>query len=508
MWAITLPTRIKKAFRSIRFKFILAYLLIIILAFAVIGMVTIQLVGENLFRQTCDNAVKNLNTAGVAVGKALKEGDYLSAYSLCLEYGEAQKARLIALDENRRVACDTLSVLNGREFDIPAGGEIKHHDAYASPRASSSESFFGLWPEYLTQAALLRAERYPELKNGFSAERLIAVSVPLSSGGALVAVLDADAIRDAQKDDLIKLLTVLIALFAACLLLGFLITRSYTRPVKELSAAISKLSEGDFSVRVNEKGNNELSDLSRAFNEMTGRMEMLDRSRNQFVSNASHELKTPLATIKIMVQTLLYQEVYDESMSKEFLTDVDKETDRLNAVVSDLLTLVGMDSGETKLKQEELSLSAMLRDDVKRLSPLARERGVELEINAPQSLDIVGDRIKLDQVFYNLIDNAIKYTPRGEGVLVELTRQNRNAVVRVKDNGIGIPEADIKHIFDRFYRVDKARSRETGGTGLGLSIVKQIILAHGGTINVTSKVDEGSVFTVTLPLTRSAGGQG
>ncbi|MBQ3667985.1 MAG: ATP-binding protein, partial [Clostridia bacterium] len=214
----------------------------------------------------------------------------------------------------------------------------------------------------------------------------------------------------------------------------------------------------------------------------------------------SHELKTPLATIKIMVQTLLYQEVYDEGMSKDFLTDVDKEVDRLAAVVSDLLTLVGMDSGESKLNMEELSVTDMVSEDVKRLSPLARERGVELEYNASQSLEVYGDRIKLDQVFYNLIDNAIKYTPRGEGVKVEVTRQNKNAVIKVKDNGIGIPEADIKHIFDRFYRVDKARSRETGGTGLGLSIAKQIILAHNGNISVSSKPDMGSTFTVTLPL--------
>lgn len=229
-------------------------------------------------------------------------------------------------------------------------------------------------------------------------------------------------------------------------------------------------------------------------------MEMLDRSRNSFVSNASHELKTPLATIKLMVQTVLYQDVPDPAMTKEFLGDVDKEIDRLNAVVVDLLTLVGMDSGETPLNCEELNLSKLLEENVKRLSPLARERGIQLDISIREDLYVSGDEIKLDQVFYNLLDNALKYTPRGKNVNVDVYRAGRQAVVIVKDEGIGIPKDKIPHIFDRFYRVDEARARDTGGTGLGLSIVKQIILAHGGSIDVTSELDKGSVFTVELPL--------
>ena len=489
MWAITLPTRIKKLFRSTRLKFILAYLLIIVIAFAALGVAALQLVGEHMYKRESEKDLGYLRYTKPALESALTAEDYKALYDLCKSLSDAYNARVLICNAEENVFVDSASVLNGQRFSQPA--------FFSGKVTAEGASYMG------------KADENEAISNGLSAKRVVFTALLLNGDSALYAAFNADSVLEGVRDIALKLAAAAAAVIVLTAVLGFIITRSYTRPVKDLSEAIEKLSSGDFSVRVKEEGHSEFTDLSRAFNEMTGRMEMLDRSRNQFVSNASHELKTPLATIKIMVQTLLYQEVYDEAMSKEFLGDVDKEVDRLSAVVSDLLTLVGMDSGESKLNMEEFSLSEMISDDVKRLSPLARERGIEMELSVSGAIDVYGDKIKLDQVFYNLIDNAIKYTPRGEGVLVELTRQNKNAVVRVKDNGIGIPEADLKHIFDRFYRVDKARSRETGGTGLGLSIAKQIILAHNGTIGVTSKLDEGSTFTVTLPAgQKPAGRQG
>ena len=223
-------------------------------------------------------------------------------------------------------------------------------------------------------------------------------------------------------------------------------------------------------------------------------------SRNQFVSNASHELKTPLSTMKILLETLLYQENYDPQMQKEFLTDINKEIDRLNRIVSDLLTLVNIDSGGMRLNVADIRLRDIVTEQVKRLSPLARERGIELSCLVRDPCETVGDSLKLQQVFYNVIDNAIKYTPRGGEVRVELARAGKRAVVRVEDTGIGIPAADLPHIFDRFYRVDKARSRETGGTGLGLSIVRQIVLLHDGDIRAESEENKGTTFIIDLPI--------
>ena len=453
-----------------------------ILAFAALGAAAIQLVGEHMYSQDGNAHVATLKFAARELNETLQNEDYKKLFTESDILSSTYDARIVIIDEGGNVILDTLSLLTGHTLDLKT--------------LLSTESF-----------QHRQNRNAGKLAEGMDCKNVCISAVALNGGYFLYGIFSADHVPAELNSLALQLLYAALAVLALAVVMGFFITRSYTKPVKELSDAIGKLSAGDFSVRVSEEGNNEFTDLSRAFNEMTSRMEMLDRSRNQFVSNASHELKTPLATIKIMVQTLLFQEVYDESMSKEFLGDVDKEVDRLSAVVSDLLTLVGMDSGESKLNMEEFSLSDMLTEDAKRLSPLSRERGIEMELNITGNIELCGDRIKLDQVFYNLIDNAIKYTPRGEGVSVELIKQNKNAVVRIKDNGIGIPEEDQKHIFDRFYRVDKARSRETGGTGLGLSIAKQIILAHNGTINVTSKVDEGSVFTVTLPLNQRSNGR-
>jgi len=247
------------------------------------------------------------------------------------------------------------------------------------------------------------------------------------------------------------------------------------------------------------RGRNEFANLAKAFNSMSERLEQLDKSRSQFVSNASHELKTPLSTMKILIETLLYQDPMDPGMAKEFMTDVNKEIDRLNRIVSDLLTLVNIDSG-IKMNMEDLDIGTLLQEQVKRLAPLARENGIELDCVANQALEVNGDALKLQQVVYNIIDNAIKYTPRGGEVHCTLVRSGKKAVIRVSDTGVGIPAEDLPHIFDRFYRVDKARSRETGGTGLGLSIVKQFVLLHGGTINAESTVGKGTTFVIELPL--------
>jgi len=158
------------------------------------------------------------------------------------------------------------------------------------------------------------------------------------------------------------------------------------------------------------------------------------------------------------------------------------------------------DRGATKLQPSLISLDKLVQEAARRLRPLAEGREISLEVSIRDQIETMGDAMKLEQVFYNLIDNAIKYTPSGGKVRVEVARAGKKAVIRVIDNGIGIPKADQLHVFDRFYRVDKARSRDTGGTGLGLAIVKQIVLLHEGSVSVASEEEKGSTFTVELPI--------
>ena len=260
------------------------------------------------------------------------------------------------------------------------------------------------------------------------------------------------------------------------------------------------MARGDFSTRVQVQGSGEIRRMARTFNAMSEKIESLDEARNQFVSNASHELKTPLATMKIMIESLIYQPEMESGLRTEFLTDINREIDRLSSIVSDLLTLVRMDVKDVKLTRENMSLAALIKDTEHLLTPLKEKRGQKLVLSLQDDCDMYADRTKLQQVVYNLMENAFKYTQPGGTVWVTLQKSGRSAVLRVQDNGPGIAAEHLPHIFDRFYRVDKARSRESGGTGLGLAIVHQLVMLHGGEIRVESEVGKGTVFTVELPL--------
>jgi signal transduction histidine kinase len=211
-------------------------------------------------------------------------------------------------------------------------------------------------------------------------------------------------------------------------------------------------------------------------------------------------LKTPLAAMKVLIESLVYQPDMDKKLRIEFLQDVNKEIDRLSAIVSDLLTLVRMDAGSVKLTREKLTLQDLIEENRHRLDPMARKRRQELVIDIKDPCEMNADKGKMNQVIYNLMENAIKYTQDGGEIDVTLVREDGNAVFSVKDNGPGIPADALPHIFERFYRVDKARSRETGGTGLGLSIVKQLIALHDGSVRVESEEGKGSTFIAEIPI--------
>ena len=488
--AIISLTRIKAFIHSIRWKITIAYLLIIVVAFGAIAFSLIQLVGESLFTQ------RTRDDQRIAEGLAEEFGDYLvafdaqSMYDIAMETARSEQSRVLVLDRLCVVQVDTASQMNGQRFiNTQIDSVLK-----------GSEGDYGFYDAGNEGVYWLRAAL-----NAFSGVNVATgvYACPIRSGdaleGVLVYICQVQEIYESLRDVEIKILSWMAMVAVAVLLVNALLLRTITRPIGELNEGISRMSQGDLSARVEPRGNNEFAALARAFNSMSERLEQLDNSRSQFVSNASHELKTPLSTIKILVESLIYQDPLDPVMAKDFLTDVNKEIDRLNRIVSDLLTLVNIDNG-AELNLEELDVGALLQEQVKRLGPLARENGIELQCSVKDRLDVNGDALKLQQVVYNIIDNAIKYTPRGGEVRCSAARSGRRAIIRVSDTGVGIPEADLPHIFDRFYRVDKARSRNTGGTGLGLSIVKQFVLLHGGTIDAKSAPGKGSTFIIDLPL--------
>lgn len=273
-----------------------------------------------------------------------------------------------------------------------------------------------------------------------------------------------------------------------------------SKPFKRVTSSIDRISEGYMEDEVSIEGFTELEKISESFNQMIGRMKKLESSRQEFVSNVSHELKTPITSIKVLADSLLAQEDAPAELYREFLIDIAEEIERENKIINDLLSLVKLDKTAGDMEITNVNVNDLLEVILKRLRPIAAKRNIELvyESFRPVTADV--DEVKLSIAVSNLIENAIKYDEDDGWVRVSLNADHKFFYVKVADSGVGIPEDALDSIFERFYRVDKARSRDTGGTGLGLSITRNAILMHRGAIKVYSKVGEGTTFTVRIPL--------
>lgn len=244
----------------------------------------------------------------------------------------------------------------------------------------------------------------------------------------------------------------------------------------------------------------EAHDLTDNINAIFAKAETLEESRQEFVSNVSHELKTPITSMKVLSESILTQENVPVETYREFMNDIVLEIDREAQIISDLLTLVKTDKGAESLNIENVDINELMEIILKRLMPLAEKRNIEITFESFREVFADIDKVKFTLAVSNLIENAIKYNIDGGWIKVSLNADHKNLYIKVADSGVGIPEDCIEHIFERFYRVDKARSRDTGGTGLGLAISKNIIVMHKGTINVYSEPGKGTTFTVRVPM--------
>ncbi|MBR6537387.1 MAG: two-component sensor histidine kinase [Lachnospiraceae bacterium] len=274
-----------------------------------------------------------------------------------------------------------------------------------------------------------------------------------------------------------------------------------TKPLHTLAEGIEQVTENLDSTQVIEAGSfSEVRQIGDAVGRMMERMAATEKSRQEFVSNVSHELKTPLTAIKVLSDSLILEPDVPIEMYREFITDINAEIDREAQIVNDLLALVKLDKTAGELNIAEVNINELLEIILKRLKPLALKRGIEMVFESYRTVLAEVDQVKISLVFTNLIENAIKYNRDGGRVMVSLNADHKYFYVKVEDTGVGIPEEEQGLVFDRFYRVDKARSRETGGTGLGLSITKSAVQMHKGSVKVQSIPGVGSIFTVRIPL--------
>ena len=312
------------------------------------------------------------------------------------------------------------------------------------------------------------------------------------SGGAFVSTA-AMPVRAGG----VTLGAVVAASFAA-LALTVIFSRALTRRITRLAEAIRVVRGGDYAHRLKPEGNDELTELCEEFNNMTQTLETTEQQRRRFVSDASHELKTPLAAIRLLADSIEQNEGMDEATMREFVSDIGTEADRLQRTTEKLLDLSRRDDGASS-PRVPVDLAEVARSTLRLLSPLAAKLGVSLRCEPEAGCIISAPEDDAYQIIFNLAENAVKYNVEGGSVDISVRREGGRVLLIVEDRGIGIPEADLPNIFSRFYRVDKARSREKGGSGLGLSIVHDAVSALGGSIEVEAREGGGTRFTVSFP---------
>lgn len=304
----------------------------------------------------------------------------------------------------------------------------------------------------------------------------------------------ASLLKDLQNN--LMRISVGIAILVVCVSLAF--SRGLTRRLDSLLTAIRGVREGAYNQRAVLSGHDEYTQIAGEFNDLVDRLQETENARRRFVSDASHELKTPLAAIRLLTDSILQNENIDGATVREFVSDIGQEAERLSRITEDLLRLTRLDSGVAETP-ERVEISPVLERVVKMLRPVADEKDVSIVTACSDGAAAAATPGEIHQILYNLMENAVKYNRRGGFVRVSVDMGEETSTITVEDNGIGIPAEDLPRVFERFYRVDKARSRAAGGTGLGLSIVRDTVSRRGGVVRAEGALGGGTRFIVTLP---------
>ena len=336
--------------------------------------------------------------------------------------------------------------------------------------------------------------------------KVLEVAVPVQSPdvqqiqGVMLMTISTIEIGDMMAELEQKGMMLIGIIVVLSVFLSWLLSTILVKPLARVTKAIEDLTDGmqDDAISVPDYTETEL--ITDAFNKMVNRMKILDESRQEFVSNVSHELKTPLTSMKVLADSLVGQQGVPEELYQEFMGDITAEIDRENKIITDLLSLVKMDKKAADLNITHMDINQLLEDILKRLRPIADKRNIDLILDCFRPVEADVDEVKFTLAISNLVENGIKYNVDDGWVRVSLDADNKYFYVTVADSGMGIPEDSIERIFERFYRVDKSHSKEIGGTGLGLAITRSAIAMHHGAIKVFSKEGEGTTFSVRIPL--------
>ena len=393
------------------------------------------------------------------------------------------EGRVLIVDSSLKVVKDT--------YGISEGKTMISEEVIQCFRGQNS-SYYDREHGYIEMTVPIIDSSTISEENGQSTGTVVGVMLTSISNEAIVNTMEVLNRRAVILENLMFVCVIAIAILVAIML---------TRPLNQVTSAINKVRAGYADESISVPGYSETAHIVDAFNQLLKRMKALDDSRQEFVANVSHELKTPMTSVKVLADSLLAQQDAPAELYREFMGDIVSEIDRENQIINDLLALVRMDKKVQELNIASVSINDLTELILKRLRPIARKKDVEMVFESMRPVVAEVDEVKMTLVMTNLVENAIKYNKQHGWVKVELDADHQYFTFKVSDSGLGIPEESLAHIYERFYRVDKSHSREIGGTGLGLAITRSAVLLHRGAITVTSVEGEGSCFTVKIPLT-------
>lgn len=481
-----------------KMKFLRSFRLRILIIMVLMGIIPSLVIRYGVLQTYTQRAItlreSDVQTQGKILANHLATTNYLQDPSSGIvkaeleQFSELYDGRILIVDNNFRVVGDTYGISDGKTMILEE--IIKCFRGENTINYDKTNQFIEM-----TIPIVQTLSQDPESVGGYTdttQEQVITgvllISVSTENIKVTLSVL--------KRNVAIIGALMIVAIIGISLWIAYIVAR----PFQHVTDEIQRLKTGVQDKRIAVPDYIETERIAQAFNELYGRMQVLNESREEFVSNVSHELKTPMTSMKVLADSLLMQEEVPAELYREFLVDVADEIDRENKIINDLLALVKMDRKHADMNIMSTDINAMLELIMKRLRPIAMKGDVEmtLECIRPVVADI--DEVKITLAITNLVENAIKYNTEHGWVKVKLDSDHQFFTVEVSDSGIGIPQEAREHIYERFYRVDKSHSREIGGTGLGLAITQNAILMHKGTIQMDSEPGNGTIFTVKIPL--------
>ncbi len=431
-------------------------------------------------RQALSQRISEVQARGVVIANLIQSSAFLTnemtseVDTELIQVSDFYGGRILVVDDNFTVLRDTYGLEEGKSYIVPEVLRMMRSDE----------------TDHVILQDAYQAEVYIPIKS--------IDQVDLT--GVIVMTFSSNTIEKLHSEIMGISWTVIILLLILICILAALFSNRTVKPLRAIQKRIARIKDIGLDDSVQLIGYYEVVEISKELNEMTKSLHNLEGARQEFVSNVSHELKTPITSMKVLAESLTTGEDTPVELYREFMVDINHELERLNQIVNDLLALVKLEKTGAVLQINEVNINEFLEEILKRLRPIAAKRNIEIIYESFRPVVAQIDKVKMSMAFSNLIENAIKYNYDDGWVRVSLNADHKFFYLKVTDSGEGIPEEFQEHIFDRFFRVDKARSRETGGNGLGLAITRNAILLHRGSIKVHSEDQQGTTFNIRIPL--------